>query len=67
MVQEGTNFIPRHDCAEAIVRINRIARELESITAKSNCDTRDVALKAVEIRDAAALVRDWALMEMSEI
>ncbi len=63
MVQERVNAIPRHECAEAVVRVNRLARELESITAKSDCDAELVAMKATEMRVLAGMIRNWAVHE----
>lgn len=63
MVQRKFNPIPRHDFAEAVVRVNRIARELEHVTANTNCDTELVAVKASELREAAGVIRTWAAYE----
>jgi hypothetical protein len=65
MVQERINRVSRHDCAEAIVSVNRLARELEAITAKSDCSAETVAMKATELRTAAGLIRSWAHGEMA--
>jgi hypothetical protein len=66
MVFQRANPIPRHDIAKAVVDVNRLARELEHITAVSACDVSLVALKATEMRDAAGLIRTWAHLELSE-
>lgn len=60
MVQPPINKTPSIDVAEAIVRVGKLARELQEISGSSFPNATDIALKATEIRQCAGLIRSWA-------
>lgn len=60
MVQPITNKTPSVDVAEAIVRVGKLARELQEISGSSFPSATDIALKATEIREYAGVIRSWA-------